>query len=162
MQELSLFSFKQGLHIMVVLHTKDPLLFSFSEITKHFLHKLQRELLSFTHNVVAKSYLNILSWFDMLSLLTSTMEVFFSELNGREKKNLHCLSGNSDSNHYCQKKKHFWQHLFMHGGKSSFQRQAKPGFTELFLGDEHVCLGNRGRCRIAGMSRNENDRPWMV
>jgi len=126
--------------------------FSFSEITKHFLHKLERVLLSFSHNVVAKSYLNVLSWFDMLSLLTNTM-AFFSELNGREKENLHCLSGNSNCKHYCQKKKHFRQDLFMYGGKSSIQRQARdePWFSELFLGDQRMYLGNCGRCRIAGM-----------
>lgn len=163
MQEFSLFSLKQGLHIMVFLHTKDPLLFSFSETTKHFLHKLERGLLSFSHNVVAKSYLNILSWFDMLSLLTNTMG-FFSELNEREKGNLHCLSGNSNSKHYCQKKKHFWQNLFMYGGKSSFQRQAQdePCFSELFLGDQHMRLGNWGRCRIPGMGWNEDDIPWTA
>lgn len=91
---------------MVFLTQKKPLLFSFSELTKHFLHNLERGLLSFSHNVVAKSYLNILSWFDMLSLLTNTMG-FFSELKGREKENLHCLSGKLNNKHYCQKKKDF-------------------------------------------------------
>lgn len=59
MQELSFLT--EELHITVFLHTKDPLLFLFSEITKLFLHKLERGLLSFSHNVVAKSYSNILS-----------------------------------------------------------------------------------------------------
>lgn len=74
--------------LCVLLSTKDPLLFLFSEITKHFfLHKLERRFFSASHNAVAKSYLNILSWFDMLSLLTSTIG-FLSELNGKGKSSL--------------------------------------------------------------------------
>lgn len=81
----------------------------------------------------------------MLSLLTNTMGGF-CELNGREKENLHCLSGNSNSKPYCQKKKHFGQDLFMYGGKNRFQRQSqdKLCFLELFHGDQHM-FGQLGK-----------------
>lgn len=48
-------------------------------------------------------------------------------------------------------------------GKVVFRDRSRMNYiSELFVRDQHICLGKWWRCRIPEMGWNQNDRPWMA